>query len=330
MKRLALLAFALLAGCGAMRDRIDARRANDAAAPVAGGLTEERLTEERLEHDGRNRRFLVHDFSGGKRSSVVIVLHGGGGHAENAAEMTQFDVVARREHFIAVYPDGTGGTPGGRLLTWNAGHCCAYARENKVDDVGFIAKLIDTLVASGRADPKRIYVTGMSNGAMMSHVLARELPDRIAAIGPVVGTLFGDEPRPKGPVAAIILVGQDDSTVPAAGGAIGGNRGDGLLANLARPPADRDVTSDVSQADYWVNANGCAAAPIEGFDRQDRLVDIRWSSCASGKPVEFHRVANNGHAWPGGKAGRAEADQPTKDFNATESLWRFFNAHPKK
>jgi polyhydroxybutyrate depolymerase len=322
MKPFALLLLVVcVAGCGAFQERREARRAEQ---------TNPRFTEERLDHGGRSRRYLVHDFSSGGPAPVVIVLHGGGGHAENAVEMTQFDVVAQREKFIMVYPEGTGGTPGGRLLTWNAGHCCAYARENKVDDVGFISALIDRLAASGKADPKRVYVTGMSNGAMMSHVLARELPGKIAAIGPVVGAVFGDEPPAKGPVSAIILVGQMDGTVPAAGGAIGGNRRDGLLAGPARPPADHDVTPDVSQADYWVNANRCTQSPVESFDRQDRLVEIHWKSCAAGTEVAFYRVPNNGHAWPGGKAGRAEADQPTRDFNASETLWRFFNAHPKK
>jgi polyhydroxybutyrate depolymerase len=319
MKRLALAVCLLLSACAG---------AGQTAAQAASG--EPKLTEERLDHDGRSRRFLVHDYSGGKRAPVVIVLHGGGGHAENAASMTQFDVIAQREKFIAVYPDGTGGTPGGRLLTWNAGHCCAYARENKVDDVGFISKMIDQLVSSGRADARRVYVSGMSNGAMMSHVLGRELPGKIAAIGPVVGAVFGDEPPARGPVAAIILVGLDDRTVPATGGAIGGNRGEGPLGALARPPADRDVAPDVAQADYWVNANRCTGSPIEAFDRQDRLVHIQWKSCASGTAVEFHRVANNGHAWPGGRPGRAEADKPTPDFNASETLWRFFHAHPGK
>jgi polyhydroxybutyrate depolymerase len=287
------------------------------------------LTEETLNHDGRARRFLVHDYSDGKRAPVVIVLHGGGGHPENAVNMSQFDVIAAREHFIAVYPGGTGGTPGGRLLTWNAGHCCAYARENKVDDVGFIAAMIDGLIASGRADPKRIYVTGMSNGAMMSHVLGRELPDRIAAIAPIVGAVFGDEPPPKRLIPAIIFVGQDDRTVPAAGGALGGNRRDTVISGLARPPADRDVAPDVAQADYWVKANGCTSSPVESFDLQGRLMEIRWD-CRGNADVQFYRVANNGHAWPGGKAGRAEADQSTQAFSASETMWRFFRDRPKK
>jgi polyhydroxybutyrate depolymerase len=299
------------------------------SATAQPGQASGKLGDETLQHDGRARRYLVHDFSGGKPAPVVIVLHGGGGHPENGVNMSQMDVIAAREHFIAVYPGGTGGTPGGKLLTWNAGHCCAYARENKVDDVGFIRKVIDELVNSGRADSKRIYVTGMSNGAMMSHVLARELPDRIAAIAPIVGAVFGDEPAPKGPVAAVIFVGQDDQTVPAAGGPLGGAERRGIAANLARKAEDHDVAPDVVQADYWARANGCET-PVEAFDKQGKVVEIRWEKCTSGKPVHFYRVANNGHAWPGGKAGRAEADQPTPDMNASEIMWRFFEANPKQ
>lgn len=294
-------------------------------APQTGG----KYTDETLQHDGRARRFLVHDFSAGNPAAVVIVLHGGGGHPENAVNMSQMDAVAARERFIAVYPGGTGGMPGGRLLTWNAGHCCAYALENHVDDVGFIREMIDALIVSGRADPKRIYVTGMSNGAMMTHVLARELPGRIAAIAPIVGALFGDEPPPKGPVAAVIFVGQLDQTVPAAGGPLGGAERRGFTANLSRKPENHDVAPDIAQADYWAKANGCSA-PMEAADESGKIVEIRWDQCTSGRPVHFYRVAENGHAWPGGKAGRAEADQPTQKMNASEIMWRFFSANPKK
>jgi polyhydroxybutyrate depolymerase len=313
---IAALALLVITGCSTSQPA--------ASAPGAGVLT-----DEKLDHDGRSRRFLVHDFSGGKRAPVVIILHGGGGDPENAVNMSQFDVTAARDHFITVYPGGTGGTPGGKLLTWNSAHCCAYARENKVDDVGFISAMIDQLVLSGRADPKRVYVSGMSNGAMMSHVLARELPAKIAAIGPIVGALFGDEGPPKGPVPAIIFVGQLDQTVPAVGGPLGGAERRGVAANLARPPADHDVAPDVAQADYWVKANGCTQAPAESFDKSGKLVEIRWS-CPNRMDVEFYRVANNGHAWPGGRPGRAQAAPPNPDFNATELMWRFFKDHPKK
>ena len=75
----------------------------------------------------------------------------------------------------------------GRLLTWNAGTCCAYSVINKVDDVGFVRALIDKLAEKFPIDRRRIYATGMSNGGMMAHRLAAEARDIVAAVAPVAG-----------------------------------------------------------------------------------------------------------------------------------------------
>jgi len=280
------------------------------------------MADETLTVDGRPRRFLVHDYSGGRKAPLVIVMHGGGGNPENAVNMTQFDAVAAREGLIAVYPGGTGGMPGGKILTWNAGHCCAYAMRNKVDDVGFLSAIIDKLVTAGRADPERVYVTGMSNGGMMSHVAGRELAGKVAAIAPVVGAVFGDEPPPKGPVAAFILVGAEDHTVPGAGGALG-LRDDVLRGGPAAE--DRPVAPARAAADYWAKADGCGAPRTT---QEKAAVRTVWSGCKA--DVVFDVVANNGHAWPGGRPGREGANVPTPDYDASEAIWAFFKAHPRK
>src|SRR5262245_9883431 len=80
-----------------------------------------------LSRGGRERSYLLHDFSGGRRAPLVLVLHGGGGNAGNAAEMTGFDRIGARERLILVYPNGTSARERVRMFTWNAGHCCAAA-----------------------------------------------------------------------------------------------------------------------------------------------------------------------------------------------------------
>jgi polyhydroxybutyrate depolymerase len=298
------------------------------AAITGTASAEPVLSEKTMQHDGRTRSYLVHDFSNGKMAPVVFILHGGGGNAENAVMMSGFDAVAAREHLIAVYPAGTGGLPGGRVLTWNAGHCCAYAMEKNVDDVGFISAIIDDLVASGKADPKRIYVSGMSNGGMMSHRLALALPGKIAAIAPVVGALFGDEQTPKSPpfttLSVLMIVGANDSTVQAGGGPLagGGNR---AISRLARKPEDRDIISTRAAADFWAKANGCTG-PAESTT--PAAATLTYAKCRDGAEVTLVSVANNGHAWPGGKPGRAEADPPSQAWNASEEMWAFFKRHP--
>lgn len=178
-----------------------------------------------LQHDGDARSYVVRVAPGltqtRRRVPLVLILHGGGGNAEITERMTGFTTKAEKEGFIVVYPEGSSRFKD-KLLTWNAGHCCGYALNNKVDDVGFISALIDKLVRDYPVDPKRIYATGISNGGMMSHRLGIELPHKLAAIASVVGALFGDEKMPAQPVSALMINGMLDQSVPYQGGPPGG------------------------------------------------------------------------------------------------------------
>jgi polyhydroxybutyrate depolymerase len=289
---------------GRLRDRLRTRQSVQAEEPRS------------ITAGGQRRTYLLHDFSRKQSAPVVFVLHGGGGNAENAVNMTGFDRIGKREGLIVVYPNGTAARPRVPLLTWNAGHCCASAMKGGVDDVSFIGAVIDTLVTDGRADPSRVYVTGMSNGAMMAHRLGRELSTKIAAIAPVVGAVFGDERPPAAPVAAFIVVGADDAVVPGAGGSLTVRDVTGGVS-----AADHDVAPAVEQARYWAKANGCGTPTTT--ERKASTV-MEWRDCTSGAPVVFHTVANNGHAWPGGRPGRDGAAVPTQDFDASDQIWAFF------
>jgi polyhydroxybutyrate depolymerase len=290
-----------------IRERLQERRAEQ-TQPVE---------TQTIQHDGLARKYVVHDFSRGGRAPLVILLHGGGGNSENAIQMTQFDAVARREGLIAVYPEGT--SAGGPFMTWNATHCCAHAMEAHIDDVGFISAIIDRLVGEGKADPKRVYVSGMSNGGMMTHRLGRELSARIAGIAPVVGAVFGDEAPPQGPVPAFIIVGAVDQVVPAAGGQL---QLRGILGN--RSAADLPVSPATAAADYWQRANGCRSSATS---TSPAAAITTWTGCRA--DVVYAVIANNGHAWPGGRPGRQGAAEPSQAWNASEEMWTFFKAHPK-
>jgi polyhydroxybutyrate depolymerase len=292
------------------------------AAPAAPPIDTAEGSVRTLKHDGRQRTYVVHDFGRGTPAPVVIVLHGGGGNAESAITMTRFDRVASRDGFIAVYPNGTNLWTTDRFLSWNAGHCCAGAMDARVDDVGFIGALVDALVATTRADPDRVYVTGMSNGGMMAHRLGRELSAKIAAIAPVAGAVFGDEPPPQAPMPAFIVAGAEDQVVPPAGGPLTGRL---LLGN--RPAADHDVAPAKAAGEYWARANGCGD-PVTS--ETAACTKTEWRVCRSGAPVVFLSVAHNGHAWPGGAPGRARAAPPTQAFDATEAMWAFFRTQSRR
>jgi polyhydroxybutyrate depolymerase len=256
--------------------------------------------------------FLL-QFAGNPSVPLVIVLHGGGGNGFNAMKMTGFNDKAMQEGFIAVYPDGSGRLAK-LLLTWNAQHCCAYAMRENVDDVGFISKLIDKLAAEYPIDTKRVYVTGMSNGALMSTRLALELPNKIAAIGPVVGTIFGDAKPPSSPVPAIMFNGLLDEHIPYRGGVGAKARDDAFDFSV-------DRLSVESQAAFWAKANGCTSPPTITEDATIRHIVYK---CPAGKDVEMYVVKDQGHAWPGGHPGTPWGDAPSRAISATDVMWDFF------
>jgi polyhydroxybutyrate depolymerase len=286
-----------------------------AGSRIRGDTTAERTS---LRHDGRERTYVVRvpDAVARRNTPVplVIVLHGGGGNALNAESMTGFTAKANAEGFIVVYPDGT--SRRGPLLTWNSGHCCGYAMQERVNDVAFLSALIDRLATDHPIDRRRVFVTGMSNGAMMSHRLGVELSEKVAAIAPVVGAVFGDEARPSRPVSALMINGMLDESVPYLGGASGGRFSGSWDGTPARPALD--------QARFWASANGCDVM----LRSEDRGAFLKGQhTCPAPIKVEIYSVKDNGHAWPGGNRGTRLADAPSRSLNATDVIWEFFRTH---
>ena len=276
-----------------------------------------------LQHDGLERSYhlVTPRRIENQLFAAVIVLHGGGGNARTIMQSTGFAEKALAERFIAVFPEGTGRSA--NMLTWNARHCCGYAMENHVDDVGFIASLIDKLVREHGADPARIYVTGMSNGAMMAHQLGYRLPERIAAIAPVAGGLFGDEPvldysTPGHAVSALMINGALDTSVPPAGGRSGG-RFPAAWDGHTLAPAGR-------QGSFWAQAAGCDPQPMTITSNDSVLTQF---TCPPGVHVSAYLMTSYGHEWPGGAHGPLPGQRPGAGTHATKLIWAFFTAHPK-
>lgn len=281
------------------------------AAPAPGDH------EQSVTVDGRQRSFVVHVPAGmpaDRPVPVVIVLHGGGGNARNAMQQTGMSELADRSGFLAVYPDGTGRLDRA-VLTWNAGSCCGRAMDEQVDDVAFVATLIDHVERRYAGDRRRIYVTGMSNGGMLSYRLACELADRIAAIAPVAGAM-GVDCRPSAAVSVVAFHGTADRHVPYSGG-------------IPQVQADPHVRRDAPVADtiaFWADHNGCTGSATEDVSADTTR---RVHTCPDGVGVTLYTINGGGHAWPGGPSARAGADQPTGAISATQLMWEFFRQHAK-
>ena len=267
------------------------------------------------------RSYVIH-LPGGREppapAALVLVLHGGGGNAENAARMSRMDAKADREGFIAVYPNGTGG-PLGRFLTWNAWRCCGAALVKGVDDVAFIRAVVEKVSREHAIDRKRIYATGLSNGGMMSYRLGCEAADIFAAIAPVAGALNTDDCRPASPVSVIVFHGTADGHVLFEGG----------KPRIAFDSHARTDNSVAFAVDFWTRRDGCDAKPEH--DQRGHVIHDAYA-CPGRRAVELYAIVGQGHAWPGGEKGLrfGNVDAPTTEISATDLMWDFFAAHPKR
>jgi polyhydroxybutyrate depolymerase len=159
----------------------------------------------------------------------------------------------------------------------------------------------------------------MSNGGILSHRLACELSDRIAAVAPVAGTDMTSACTPARPIAVQQIHGSADGHVPFDGG-----EGCG--------PAGVPFTSVPETMQRWRTRNGCGDASVVTFEQGDGRCET-YQGCSAGADVTLCTIAGGGHNWPGGKPPAGLVECPgnggqSSTFSASEAVWRFLSRHP--
>lgn len=278
-------------------------------------------SERSIIHDGRTRTYQVHlptSYNTHDEYPLVIVLHGGLGNSNHVEWQTGMSEKADEEGFIVVYPNGTALLQN-NMLTWNAGFCCGYAYANDVDDVGFIRALIEKLQATLNIDSHRIYITGFSNGGMLTYRLGSELSNIVAAIAPVSGSIGGMAtrnsplwtiPEPEYPVPVIAFHGMEDTTLPYNGG---------------EPTTELGAFSYLSVNDsisFWVEHNDCVITPQKNVSESGNIIIDTYAATTNTADVVLYTIVDGGHSWPGGLGG-------TQEISATDIMWDFFENHSK-
>lgn len=268
-----------------------------------------------LDLAGEKREYKVHvpDHLGDKPAPIVMVLHGGLGSAEETEETTGMSSLADRHNFIAVYPNGIGGRLGKMKnhRTWNAGACCGRAARENVDDVNFLANVIADVISRFSGDPKRVYITGISNGAMMAYRMACERPALVTAIAPVAGTLAISKCNGADHIPILAIHGSDDSNVPLEGG-----EGENSISGVKH----RSVLESVQMI---ASARGCLSLDKRAANDSD-VYEFKCSS----DPVELRVIRGGEHVWPGGKS-RRNQKLDRSNFSGSEAVWQFMSRYSK-
>jgi polyhydroxybutyrate depolymerase len=284
-------------------------------------------------HDGLERTFHIHNPQSNNNSvqvPLIIALHGRGGNGESMILVTRkgFDKLSDKDGFVVVYPDGI-------ELNWNDGRmdeeASDRAHKENIDDVGFISALIDYMILNYNVDPKRVYITGISNGAIMSYRLACELAHKITAIAPVDGNipqLLVSDCSPSRPVSLLAVNNVNDPLVPFNGGEISGH--------FNRIKLGRVLSVNESIA-FWVKRNMCSNAPVvtEEPDRDPndgtRVTREEYKNGIEGTEVTLYVIDGGGHTWPGGFQYLPAwiIGKTSRDIDANEVIWSFFKKHSR-
>ena len=270
------------------------------AAPEEGRNT--------LEVDGQERVFHLHlppAYDGETPLPLLLALHGGGGNGPLFAEKSGFRAKADAEGFVVVFPTGQESDLGGHY--WRTGGNIADDPAKSTltgDDVAFLAALIDHLTTELAIDEQRIYVTGFSNGAGMTLMLACALSDRIAAAA-AVGSGLSSACDPVAPVSVLQMIGSEDPHF-TEGGTI---------------EIDGQQVDHWYAIDVWSDFNGCPAEPEVLV--VDRVTTETHGPCAAGTEVVRIALEGVGHRWPGGP------ENPDDPVDATEVVWDFVARHSR-
>ncbi|MGB3340739.1 MAG: PHB depolymerase family esterase [bacterium] len=286
----------------------------------------ERDIEINLEHDGYSRDFILHipkHHENLNKIPLLIALHGGGGTAKGMIRLTKsrFNELVDKHGFLVVYPQGLG-------KSWNDGRQdpISYAHENDIDDIGFLSKIIQSMEQEFRADPGRVFVTGISNGGFMSIRVSRELADQVKAVTPVCAgiPLVTKGAHMNGsPINILLVNGTTDPLVPYNGGEVE------VLGKKRGKIISTDETIRI-----FVTRNGCSdVSEIEELEDRDpkdgtRVIREEYVNTETGNKVVLLKVVDGGHTWPGGWQYLNEKwiGRTSLDINACDEIWSFFSS----
>ena len=248
-----------------------------------------------LQHDGRMRRYVVYVPSAldkAQPAPLVLDFHGNTSSAAAEQSGSGWQQKADKEQFVVVFPDGTGNA-------WNVGNCCGQALTDKVDDVGFARALVKEVSAAACIDPKRVYATGISNGAGLAHRLACEAADVFAAIAAASADLVTDPCTPARPISELSVRGESDTLVAYAGGNTGST---GWYSPGAK-----------GTLELWKKIDGCTGPVQKSLQYCET-----YTGCMAGVEVTLCSLPGVGHIL---------YDNPL-DFDVPNIAWEMFKRQP--
>jgi polyhydroxybutyrate depolymerase len=259
-------------------------------------------------------------WSPGAELPLVLAFHGVQSSPAQLRAASALDPAADELGIMVAYPAAARGD-------WNTEclECGSDAVLDEIDDLGFVLDLIDQLEADVGIDTRRVYVIGISNGALFVHYLACAAQRSVTAAASVAATLIAPMHIPScdaaRPVPIAFFLGSDDTFFPPEG-RLAGNE----IVHVRLLSIEESVET-------WVERDRCSGASEsealpDVHDDGTRVRRERYADCASGAEVVYYAIEGGGHTWPGsplqsgGLVGRT-----SREISASGIALRFFLDH---
>lgn len=274
-----------------------------------------------VKFDGIERKYMYYIPSGYDSKAklpVVFFIHGYGASAEIGVNVLgpQFHGRADRDGAIVVYPEATS-------KHWNDRLGGSFPATDTINDVAYISHLIDLFIADFKGDPRRIYVSGSSNGGMMTYRLSVDIPEKIAAIAPFISTISPQVAAASvnaASIPTIITNGTADSIINWNGGAVEVTRTPELLSG------DQNVA-------YWVKRNGAktkAKVSILPDIEPDDKSTVEIQHYKGRYDVMLFKIIGGAHRHPTlREPGNPLIPGQNMDYNSFETVWDFMMNYKK-
>lgn len=325
-------------------------QASDSGLRVELKYTAGQVTDTDIEYGGLKRRYLYYipeNFNPKAKHPLIFILHGFNQPVETIVSgYSAMQALADKDGTILIYPVATGSFEK-KSLAWNTRYGSfadtSFPETEKVNDVGFISRLMDIFLHNMNADPDQIYVTGTSLGGAMTYALSCHIPERLAAIAPVimqVSTKMINRFQKARPLPVMIITGTADPLVSAAG-------------NKGSKNSMLSIVSTDANIAYWKIRNSISSDPVEtamddrvtevfeGVPTPSHIIKYSWKS-STGNDITWLKVVNGGHWLPTYADGKAlDASNLNGfdgsymgnlncDYMASEGIYEFLLSHKRK
>ena len=256
-----------------------------------------------------------------RRRSLLVCLHGGGETPESFMRITKrgFNKLSEQNNFVVAYPAALNNY-------WNDARedSISLSHFEEIDDVGFIEKTIQYALDSFRIDPERVFVTGLSDGGLMAFRLACQLPGKIKGIATVAASISLDQLVECSLDTTMSIMAVNGTVDPILSYYGGQMLVDGMEKGSMLPIEDA--------IEFILEENSCGEKVTHrDISNRDTFDETRsekfiYTDCPNGNTITLIKVTNGGHTWPGGRQyeGKRNIGKTSRDFEATNEIWKFF------